>query len=233
MIRFIERQSQSIFNASEKLTLINRIKRTQLILPPPASVYQDDPQLLTKSEVFYERDVHGNLFIKVGGAYVLFAKSWFNQIFTFAHELGHSIDPCEIRTEALSFPAYNRLSACFIDHKLVTLRTDRTECGKNDQLSETFADWIAVQLTAQSLKTFSTEFQGTMMTNAIRNSVRDLCDEEFDAEFHPSPRVRIEDILGKHPEIQRILGCDVGNKINDYCKFLPNKPTNKGDQYGK
>ena len=34
---------------------------------------------------------------------------------------------------------------------LVARRESRTECGQRDQLSETFADWIAVQVTAEAL----------------------------------------------------------------------------------
>lgn len=218
----LDHESKSSFTAHEKKILKKRLHATELQLPPPASNYQDEPDLFTKNDVFYERTSDGKMRMRVGGAYLLSAKSWFNLIFTIAHELGHSIDPCEVRAEGLAFPAYDRLSACFVHHNLVAMRKDRTECGNNDQLSETFADWLAVQVTAEVLKNFATEFKGQQILNAVVNSVRDLCDDEFeeaDMEFHPSPQVRIDRIFGKNPAIRELLGCGVPESGRKYCGF--------------
>lgn len=236
---FIERQSDRIFSAQEKRVLKARIQKTALELPPPISVYADEPDLITKNDVFYERTTDGSLRMRVGGAYLFTAKSWFNMVFTMGHELGHAIDPCELRNAQLSLPAYDRLEACFLKTGWVGTPKNRLECQENDQLSEAFADWIATEVTSEALKTFSTEFHGTQLINSIANAVRDLCDEEneeiFETIDHPSPQTRIEQIFGERPEIRSILGCVAPPpaRASLYCGFetdlskIPDSSQNK------
>jgi hypothetical protein len=225
---FIDSQPERVFSPREKREIKQRLKKTELQLPTSASVYADEPDLFTKTDVFYERTPEGQQRMRVGGAFVFTSKSWFNLVFTIAHELGHSIDPCEIRQARLSYPAYDRLTACFLRTGMVQTSKIRSECNENDQLSETFADWVATQVTSEALKSFSTEFHGTQLVNATANSVRDLCeqedssgaDEELDTIDHPSPRVRIGKIYGGKPEIRALLGCSVPEKKSvDYCTF--------------
>jgi hypothetical protein len=233
---FIERQPEQVFTASEKRRLLTRLRKTELQLPPPAAVYADEPDLFTKNDVVYERTLDGRMRMRVGGAYVLTAKSWFNLVFTMAHELGHAIDPCELRAARISIPAYDRLSACFMAHGLTAARSTRLECGDNDQLSETFADWLAVQVSSRALRNFATEFHGPQLASAAMNSVRDLCEQDDDEgasrdpagfEFHPSPEIRIDRIFARNPMIRETLGCGpapadpTGNDpyATEYCGF--------------
>lgn len=231
---FVNRQPEEVFTASEKRKLLARLRKTELQLPPPVSIYADEPDLFTKNDVVYERTNGGVMRMRVGGAYVLTAKSWFNLVFTMAHELGHAIDPCELRAARVSIPAYDRLSACFMAHGLVAQRNTRRECGDNDQLSETFADWIAVQISSEALYNFSTEFHGAQLADAAMNAVRDLCeqDDEVDSsahdpsafEVHPSPEIRIDRIFARNPMIREVLGCgpvpkDNGPYTSEYCNF--------------
>lgn len=215
---------QSIeFTSYEKHLIRGRLYRTQLQLPPPASIYADEPDLLTKNEVYYERTLGGEMRLRVGGAYLFTAKSKFNLIFTLAHELAHAIDPCEIRSAHMAFPGYDRLTACFLDTGIIARRKTRSECGANDQLSEVFADWVAVQITARALEDFATEFDHQQIIAAARNSVRDLCDQEpneleSDLEFHPSPAIRIG-VFGKNPKIRALLGCRPLASLPSYCTF--------------
>ena len=223
--QYIETQPEHVFTAREKKLLKQRVHNTVLEIPPPASLYEDEPDLLTKNDVFYERTTDGKTRMRVGGAYLFTAKSWFNMVFTMAHELGHSIDPCEVRSARLSFPAYDRLVACFLKTGVVAMTKVRAECQENDQLSETFADWVASEITSEALKTFSTEFHGTQLVNATTNAIRDLCEEEEDGDeldvvSHPSPKVRIEKIFGNQPVIRSILGCaQVQPSPSEYCSF--------------
>lgn len=218
---------QSVFTLQQKAQIKTLIHNVELQLPPPASTYADEPDLFTKDEAYYERTHDGKVRLRVGGAYLLIAKSWFNLLFTLAHEIAHSIDPCELKHYGLNFPAYDRLKSCFIRNGLIGHLKIRSECGPHDQLSETFADWIAVQVTSEYLKVFATEFQGEQVLNAARNSVRDLCHQddetmEIDLEFHPSPEVRIEKIFGHHPDIRYQLGCEpIDNSQSNYCTFEP------------
>ncbi|MGK5082741.1 hypothetical protein WDW37_05490 [Bdellovibrionota bacterium FG-1] len=209
--RFIDRQPYNVFTNSQKMKLKTRLRKTELQLPPPVSVYSDEPDLFTKNDVYYERTRDGKLRMRVGGAYVLNAKSRFNIIFTLAHEFAHSIDPCELRSAQIKIPAYDRISTCFIRTGLITTPPNRRECAENDQLSETFADWMAVQVVGEALKSFATEFHGGQILNAATNAVRDLCeqdeDDEFDLQHHPSPEIRIERIFGQNPEVRDVLQC--------------------------
>jgi len=233
IVHLIESQPEHVFTSREKREIIARVKRTELQLPPPASNYADEPDLFTRNDVFYERTPEGQLRMRIGGAYLFTAKSWFNIVFTIGHELGHSIDPCEIRQARLSYPAYDRLTACFLRTGLVQTSNTRSECGENDQLSETFADWIGTQVSAEALKGFSAEFHGAQLINATANSVRDLCEqdddndqnEELDTSNHPTPEVRIQKIFGNQPAIRTILGCAVPESSDfQYCSFESQNP---------
>lgn len=226
--KLIERQPNSHFKDNEKRLLRERLERTELQLPPPASVYADEPDLFSKNDVFYERTYQGDLRLRVGGAYLISAKSWFNNIFTLAHELAHAIDPCEVKNANLSFKAYDQLSSCFEKKKWILPLPHRFECGKNDQFSETFSDWIAVELLHEALKEFSKEFKGSQIVSAIINAVRDLCEQdeqllEVDTDQHLTPKLRIEALLGQHPGIRQILGCKINRYIakhsGEYCRF--------------
>jgi hypothetical protein len=223
----IDRQPLTVFSISEKRIIKNRIKHTQLQLPIPASLYSDEPDLLKKNEVYYERLAGGNIRLRVGGAYVLIARSWFNLIFTLAHELAHAIDPCELQSAGHVTPAaYQRLSRCFIQTGLISEKSF-SDCRKSDRLSETFADWIASQVSLEALKIFSTEFHPTQVISAVRNSVRDLCEQEeegddLDTEIHPPPKMRINQIFG--PAIGSFLGCPTTQTLPQYCTFETANP---------
>ncbi len=234
--RFIDRQPETVFTKKEKKILKTRIKETIIELPPPAAIYADEPDLYTKNDVYYERTPEGKKRLRVGGAYLLSVKSWFNLLFTVAHELGHSIDPCEMKSVDMTLPAYGRLGACFEREKLTAAGKGPSfrECGEKDQLSETFADWLAVQVTAESLKTFSTEFHPSQVLNAASNAVRDICEQDEsriessdgpepfqpinDEEVHPSPQIRIEGIFAGNPSIRSVLGC-VTPPRQVYCEL--------------
>ncbi len=222
-----------MFSQHEKQTLKKRIYKVKLELPPPATVYSDEPDLFTKNDLYYERISSGSLRLRVGGAYLFTVQSWFNRVFTLAHELAHSIDPCELRNIHFSLPAYDRLSACLMSQKIISVTKNRSECAENDQLSETFADWIAVQITSKALKKFATEFDHEQILHAVTNSVKDLCEQEeflneMDNTLHPRPEIRIEKVFGLNPIIQEILGCQPSTSAEVYCDF---NWTSKGNEH--
>jgi len=218
----IESQPDSVFSPREKRVLKHRIQEVKLQIPPPAALYADEPDMLTKNDVFYERLADGRTRMRVGGAFVFTSKSWFNMVFTFAHEMGHVIDPCETRSAGLAFPAYDRLTACFLRQGLIETGGQRRECAENDQLSEVFADWIAVRVTERLLREFASEFKGKQLLGAVTNSVRDLCEQdtgllEEDLAEHPTAKVRIEKIFGLNPKLRKILNCP--ELTTEYCSW--------------
>ena len=235
LLHFFDQQSDTLFSAAEKMRIKTFLMETTLQIPPPAQIYGDHSELLMSDDVFYEKTEEGQRFLKIGGGYVLVYQSWFNLIFTLAHELAHSIDICEIKDEGLSFPAFDRLNACFLEQQLIALTPQRQECVSHDHLAEVFADWIAVQITSRALQIFKQEHPALSLENAVKNSVRDLCfqnhhglrgepeeetprertelrekesaDSKEGSEFHPSPQVRIEKLFAQHPLIRELLGC--------------------------
>jgi len=221
--KIINAQHGDILSKTEKRTLKKVLETTPLELPPPASVYADEPDLLTKNDVFYERFENGTRRLRVGGAYLLTVKSWFNMVFTLAHELAHTIDPCELKAQNIEVKAYKSLAECFIETDLTAKPDPEKECQENDHLSEAFADWMAVQVAAVTLKKYSTEFDRAQLMNAAINTVRDLCEEEeileFDTVSHPSSKVRIQNIFAENPVVRTVLGCSIKNSENRYCSF--------------
>jgi len=222
MEKFIEAQSDSVLTLAEKRLLKRRIRKTPLEMPPPASRYADAPQLLTKTDVFYERFADGRTRLRVGGGYVLGTQSRYNLTFTIAHELAHSIDPCELRARRIAIPAYDRLSACFVQTGLVATRKTRLECGHDDQLAEAFADWFAAQVTTEALMQSSSGYSNDQLFHSVANSVRDLCEvsgAQLDDEFHPAAKLRIERIFGDHPQMRKLLHCQEPPVAPRYCGF--------------
>jgi len=221
LARILDDLPETTLTRQEKALLSKRIRNTELELPPPASIYADDPGLITRSGVFYERLANHRTRMRVGGAYLIAVSSQYNLVFTIAHELGHSIDPCEVKSLAIAIPSYDRLNACFLAEGWVETRRNRQECGENDQLSEAFADWIAAQVVADAMEFFAADYDRHQLQDSIVNSVRDLCEQgeslrEPDSTFHPTPQVRIERIFGHQPKLRALLGCA---RKQPYCGF--------------
>src|SRR5690606_28292980 len=103
-----------------------RISQIILELPPPASIYSDAADLITKNTVYYERTAQNVLRLRMGGAYLLNTTSWFNLIYTFSHELAHAIDPCEVKQAGMHLNSYDQLIACFISAGWV--EKNRSQC---------------------------------------------------------------------------------------------------------
>jgi len=82
LVKLIQRESA--FASANKKLLIQNLKQVRLELPPPAKVYEDEPDLFTKNDVYYERLSSGGVRLRVGGAFLFTSKSWFNLVFTVA-----------------------------------------------------------------------------------------------------------------------------------------------------
>lgn len=228
MIRFIEKQTVANFPSELKKDLVERIKSIKLEIPPPASLYANEPDLFTKNDVYYEGISKERRVIRVGGAYLLSAKSWFNRVFTLAHELSHAIDPCELSHQISQMRGYQRLLSCFHDNQLISKEQLEDNCRSNQFVGELFADWLATQIAIQAVELYSTKFKNDeKMANSIINSVKDLCHQEswlaHDTKSHPPPKDRIEKIYGEHPSLQRLLGCSTNKIKHYYCSFEEKK----------
>ena len=220
MIAWVQSQPERLFRGRDKHELLWRIRATSLDFPDPVRGYPDDPELLLHSQAQYERlgsQARGVRRLRFGGAYVLGTTSRFNLAFTIAHELAHAIDPCELRSTGWAIPAFDRLAACFTSEGLVATPKSLVECRRNDQLSETFADWVAVKMASRALNKWGAEYPEPQRWASVGNSIRDLCEEDEDlpgiVESHPDPRIRIERVLCTDTEILKYLGCPASKTL--------------------
>ncbi len=224
MVHLIETQPKQVFSKDTKKVLIARINNIVLELPPPVSLYANEPDLFTKNDVYYEGFPDGKRVIRVGGAYLLSAKSWFNRVFTIAHEMSHAIDPCEISGEKILVSGYEKLINCFYEENILSLTQIKEGCNKSNFIGELFSDWMATQITVQALQMYLPKFKNQQeLTNSVVNSVKDLCYQDESqlshSGSHPEPRTRIEKIFSKNIEVQKILGCKKKIEKIDYCTF--------------
>jgi hypothetical protein len=222
LLAIIERQPESVFDDAEKAILRGRLNRLELNLPPPASVYADAADVLTKNVIYYERTPTGTLRMRVGGAYLLNISSWFNLVFSMAHEFSHAIDPCEMEISGVVPRAYGKLVACFAHAGWVP--PDRAKCGENEQVSEVFADWMAGEVLSAALMNSDHEYTLAQKVQAAVNSVRDLCEEAVGIDVltfqnHPTPEIRIGQLFGGNAKIRKVVGCAPTKSTAPSCEF--------------
>ncbi|MBX9766716.1 MAG: hypothetical protein K2X47_05545 [Bdellovibrionales bacterium] len=197
----------------QKYKLNDILGKVRLELPPPASVYSDEKSLLTSDESFYYRSKIGGQKIRMGGALVDSVSSRYNLVFTLAHEMAHSISPCELKAFHLGLAPVQEFLTC-------TGQASPLVCREGSTLSEVFSDWVATQilvaLIQKDLK--QKKIQQKDLISVVVNSVRDLCptsgehvDEPSAARGlssdHPSPRQRMNGIVAQHPVLRGLLGC--------------------------
>lgn len=220
MREFIQQQPVKIMSDQEKAALLKQVALISLELPPPISVYADAEDIITKNTVYYERTPRQSLRLRIGGAYLLTSSSWFNIVYTFAHEVAHAIDPCEVSYAGFKPKAYEKLIGCFVSAGWVD--KDRTVCGPNEQISEVFADWVASELIGKAIKDFGKDYSLQNKAKSAINAVRDLCEqpagESLDFKLHQQPNVRIGSIMGRSPTVLSALNCQPKKKIR-YCRF--------------
>lgn len=227
---FLESLPSHVLSDDDKLKLRSRVDQVELQLPPPASMYADAADLFTKNEVYYQRTGEGEIRLRVGGAYLLNASSLYNAAFTFAHELAHAIDPCELEIANLKPQIYQPLVQCFVQSGWVD--AERSVCGPKEQVSEAFSDWIATQIVADILKKRSSGYSKKQKQISAVNAVRDLCEQSSGIDrlvlsHHQSPEVRINAIFSTQPQVAQLLDCRPSSTIQ-YCqldKLVPSKET--------
>ncbi len=188
LLNFIESQPFDALSSMEKLELRKRIERVILELPPPASVYEDEPDLFTRNNVYYERTRNSTVRIRVGGALLFTIQSQFNLAFTLSHELAHAIDPCELHFDQINILSYKSLAECFGSFPLDIER----ECSPEGMLSEIFADWAATHVVASILQENTYQFTHGQIRSAVYSSVRDLCPEHDQPELLRSEHLQPE-----------------------------------------
>lgn len=224
ILLIIEKQSERAIPTQVKKEITKRLETIVLELPPPVSLYSNEPDLFTKNDVYYESLAGNRKVIRVGGAYLLSAKSWFNRVFTLAHEMSHSIDPCELEAANIRVPGYEKLLSCFQEQNHMSQEQFKVGCNKSNFVGEIFSDWIATHIAVQALELYTSKFKNhEELVNSVINSVKDLCSQESwigsKSDSHPEAKVRIGNIFGTNPRIQELLSCPNVSKKNGYCTF--------------
>ncbi len=211
LLHFIDYQPFQSLSQEQKNRLRKRVNSVELQLPPPASIYADEPDLFTRNDVYFERTNTDHVRIRVGGALLFTVQSSFNLAFTLAHELAHSIDPCELRSAGIEVDSYGPVTGCLVGNQSLD-----AACSAEGHLAEAFADWVATHIVADILTEKSASYTSTQLRSALYNTVRDLCQEgeEFAtgaeiglAASHPSNEDRVNKIFALHPAIRHVLGC--------------------------
>lgn len=218
---FLLTRSPSVLSSQEKQALIDQVKRIKLETPPPAEVYSDAPDLFTKNTVYYERTSGGVLRLRIGGAYLLSASSLYNLMFTLAHEVAHSIDPCEASYAKVSPKIYEPLMGCFV--RMGWVKREDVHCRKGEQVSEVFADWLATEVTIRVLEARSLNYSSEQKTKSVINFARDLCEQSTSPDrlhiySHRAPQVRIGSIIGQSPFVRKVVGCE-RVIVRNYCQM--------------
>ncbi len=224
ILSIINRQPETVFSDSDKSVLRARVEAVILEMPPPASVYADAVDILTKNTLYYERTPQGILRIRVGGAFLMNVSSWFNLVFSLAHEFAHAIDPCELEVARHPLSAYTRLTACFAESGWV--EPNEIQCGPKEKVSEVFADWMATEILTSAMATVENQYTIEEKVQAVINSARDLCEDPTAVDTlgfqnHQPPRLRIEKIVGLAPKIRKSLDCQLVRTPVRYCVFEP------------
>lgn len=197
----------------QKRRVSDIVGRVRLELPPPASVYSDEKSLLTSEHSFYYRSKLGGQKIRMGGALVDSVSSRYNLVFTLAHEMAHSISPCELQEFQLGIAPVQGFLTC-------TGQGSPLACHQGSTLSEIFSDWIATQILVSLIQKDLKEnkIQKKDLLSVVVNSVRDLCPTSTDhaedspaprglSSDHPRPRQRMNGIVAQHPVLRALLGC--------------------------
>jgi hypothetical protein len=226
MIDYVKQQNSKTMTDVDKAVLIERISKVALELPEDRTTYSDATDLYTKSEIYYERSHSGDVHrVRVGGAYILNTSSEYSIIFSMAHELAHSIDPCGIQGEPLNYKIYDDLVQCFVDSQWIS--KEEAACGNKDKSSEVFADWLGAEILARSIRN-QTKYSLEEKTRAAINAVRDLCDdssgfEKVNLEYYPTDIIRVKSIFSKNTLLRKELQCSNSGTVKPYCRFEPPK----------
>ncbi|MBL7715103.1 MAG: hypothetical protein JNL01_06505 [Bdellovibrionales bacterium] len=238
MEKLIRDEPDTSLSKLDRKRMVREIHRVELGWPDPDELTPDQKEILHRPLAHYIR-TRDSLQIILGGGYVRSTTSWFNLVFTLAHEIAHAIDPCEQKKKgwvADTSLVYPRLNRCFAVTGLLVEqniygpqpKASTQECGRTDQRPEVFADWLAGRVTALALKEFSQEFDNRQLEASVKNAVRDLCtpgpEDPHDLaanapDEHPSQRIRIELLFARNPMIREVLSCEPQPPTERYCAF--------------
>lgn len=190
-----------------------RLDQLKLELPPPATLYSDEREILTGDDALYYEENEVPTKIRIGGALAYQISSQFNLAQTLAHELAHALSPCPWLATGKNWDFYERPLRCLGYTK------DRVliECSHPGKMAEILADWFATQVVVEIIRQDGKKFAYDEKIAAIKNTVRDLCAEEGDMtrdrkhdwnHSHPRDSDRINGIFAQHPRIQNALHCN-------------------------
>jgi hypothetical protein len=163
--------------------------------------------------------------------------------FTLAHELSHSVDPCNYslrvledrRSKQVSYPLPD-LIACLSDEKSLGLKVnnkgdasvpeDGDDCIMT-RIGEATADTFAADVLADYMDQYAENLSPAQKIVAVENAGRIFCtDRNYKAadrdlprdpnKPHPTDDVRLNRILAQQPQLRAILGC-AKKEEHKYC----------------
>jgi hypothetical protein len=139
--------------------------------------------------------------------------------FVMSHEVAHTMDPEAFRKLGTRFPpAWQKVLDC--------LSAQNSVGALPHQHGECFADWFATEVLASTLKDMPKDAQKMMVSDALLMACEEHLggkgpavsnETRFGESEHPSPRKRINAIMGAHPAIRAALGCRPTSAEAPYC----------------
>jgi hypothetical protein len=162
---------------------------------------------------------------------LLQSNSVFAMVFTIAHELAHSIDPCMLdgyngasEDHESSYPV-NGLIGCLRSKESVYARKlDTTNFCNHDQITESVADWFAAEALPEYISKFYPKLSSTQKATGYSNALREVCvlskiyRHNVQLDEHPLAEDRINRILMANPSIRTQLGCAPVQPGLVYCR---------------
>ncbi len=241
---------KSIANRSVREKLLLRIKEINF----SGSDCLDSSEDSNISSIF-ERNAHYNAFsndVSYCRGMADYGVSKYQLSFVFAHELAHSIDPCHLQfgspNVSVNYQNSNEDAYKAYPFKILKcLRSDKSIlaydpkfyglsesekgvpsfCLGNDQINESFCDWIATEILYRHMKTNLSKNTKQHHINGIASVWRYSCNEHQSLGLsslglqgdspHPSSVDRLNRLTLAHPGIRREIGCDpLGDEV-EYC----------------
>ncbi|MCB0411747.1 MAG: hypothetical protein KDD22_04435 [Bdellovibrionales bacterium] len=111
-----------------------------------------------------------------------------------------------------------------MDGSLPSSSTFKSFCSNSDQIGESFADWMATELTTSYISRSYPKLTSEQLRLGYSNALRFGCNGEDEMlgeasifNTHPSTNKRINSILLTHPTVRRQMGCPGNSTKYIYC----------------
>ncbi|MBC85563.1 MAG: hypothetical protein CL677_00165 [Bdellovibrionaceae bacterium] len=174
-------------------------------------------------------------------------------VVVIAHELAHSIDPCNIQRGPLSItPQYSRKDIAQAETQypitplIKCLRNENSIAAKrydglldyigmatfglmnpmfceDDQIREGVPDWFAIEVLAEYAAEENPQMSIESAIDYYSKAYAGFC-HFITSNTHPPSKDRVNDLTLAHPEVRKSLGCSRSKNSAGYCDGISSTP---------